>query len=100
MRSVSKRSPRPELSPPRFEPVLRARERGAEAAIGRLEHVDDAGEAVLALSRRGCRPGPYGITSRPRTNRDQIPLIFHDSKRHVRASFRRELPTCGKTELQ
>jgi hypothetical protein len=72
----------------------------AHLAIGSLEHVDNASEAVFALARRTCRPGSYGITSRPRTNRDQIPLIFHDSKRHVRAPFRRELPTCGKTELQ
>jgi hypothetical protein len=34
-----------------IEAVLRARERRAEAAIGRLEHVDDAGEAVPGEQR-------------------------------------------------
>src|SRR5712691_9693953 len=38
-----------------IEAILRARERGAEAAIGRLEHVDDAGEALLG-EQRGVEP--------------------------------------------
>ena len=34
-----------------IEQIGRARERGAEAAVGRLEHVDDPGEAVAGQQR-------------------------------------------------
>ena len=34
-----------------IEAVLRARERGAEAAVLAFEHVDDAGEALLGEQR-------------------------------------------------
>ena len=48
---VSKRSPRPALSCARSKQIGGARERGAEAAVGRLEHVDDPGEAAAGEQR-------------------------------------------------
>ena len=52
---VSNLSPSPALSSVEIEAVLRARERRAKTAIGRLEHIDDAGEAV-AREQRAVKP--------------------------------------------